>query len=66
MEGSIPMYSVLYLLEQYLLPVERGIRYKIPRTVQSCACAHLEVIHGSQGIRGLLEKYPTVFFYANT
>jgi hypothetical protein len=50
MEGSIPMYSVLYLLEQYILPVERGIRYKVQRTVKSCPCAHLEVIHASQGI----------------
>ena len=44
------MYSVLYLLEQYTLPVERGIRYKIQRTVKRCPCAQLEVIYGSQGI----------------
>jgi hypothetical protein len=50
MEESILMYSVLYSLEEYTLPVERGIRYKVQRTVKSSTCAHLKGIHGSQGI----------------
>lgn len=47
------MYSVLYLLEQYTLPVEREIKNKVQITFTSCTCAHLEVIHDSQGIAPL-------------
>jgi hypothetical protein len=50
MEERILMYSVLYLMEVYPLPVERGTTYKVHRTVKSCPCAHTEVVHGIQGI----------------
>lgn len=35
MQGSIPTYSDLYLLEEYTLPAERGIRYKVQGTVKA-------------------------------
>jgi len=35
MKKSILMYSVLYLLEVYPLPLERGIMYKVHRTLKA-------------------------------